>query len=108
MNLAVIKRMYNKYSEALSKQDCDGCLPIHYTLENNAPFNVAEFLIENQPYGLLIPDNYSCLPIHVAFANEPLEVVEYLTNRQPDTLDSLNNDDCIVFTQHVAMVLRWM
>eukprot|EP00970_Alexandrium_tamarense_P016473 scaffold6586_cov185-Alexandrium_tamarense.AAC.1 len=70
MNLAVIKRMYNKYSEALSKQDCNGYLPIH-----------------------------------VAFANEPLEVLEYLTNRQPDTIDSHNNNGCTVFTQHVDMEL---
>ena len=68
----------SKDSQALAVQDCNGRLPLHHALLNNASLGSVKLLVKGNPAALQVADNHGTLPLHIACEFCSVDVVEFL------------------------------
>jgi len=107
LSTEAMRRLIQHDPEASDIQDENGYLLLHYACEYNAPEEVIELLIDQNPGALLVPCNHmqfrGMLPLHVAcsFAVSSVEIVSTLLTHCPEAAREPNRDGLLPL--HLAL-----
>mmetsp|Transcript_4473 Transcript_4473/g.7966 ORF Transcript_4473/g.7966 Transcript_4473/m.7966 type:complete len:535 (-) Transcript_4473:134-1738(-) len=83
-----------KDDHAMTTPDCNGWLPLHHALHNNAPLGTIYLLLKGNPDAFGMPDKEGVLPLNIACQFAIVDVVKVLVDLHDGCLKicDVNND----------------